>query len=125
MPITSYAGRRLGKKAQLNGPEIYLRNNRKDRPVQAKDGRGHMFDKEHARSEAKSRWDVDVGGQSSCSRTHPGKEGRTVRGKRGKLNPRYCRHLSTVLAKVEKVATGLELPQELSRVHPHFPCSNS
>nr|GEX70283.1 putative reverse transcriptase domain-containing protein [Tanacetum cinerariifolium] len=44
-------------------------------------------------------------------------------GKRGKLNPRYVRPFK-VLAKVEKVAYKLELPQELSRVHHTFHVSN-
>ncbi|GJQ98487.1 hypothetical protein Tco_0009626 [Tanacetum coccineum] len=44
-------------------------------------------------------------------------------GKRGKLNPRYVRPFR-VLAKVEKVAYKLELPQELSRVHHTFHVSN-
>nr|GEX97993.1 putative reverse transcriptase domain-containing protein [Tanacetum cinerariifolium] len=44
-------------------------------------------------------------------------------GKRGKLNPRYVRRFK-VLAKVEKVAYKLELPQELSRVHHTFHVSN-
>ncbi|GJT35032.1 hypothetical protein Tco_0925451 [Tanacetum coccineum] len=41
----------------------------------------------------------------------------------GKLNPRYVTHFK-VLAKVEKVAYKLELPQELSRVHHNFHVSN-
>nr|GEU58691.1 putative reverse transcriptase domain-containing protein [Tanacetum cinerariifolium] len=44
-------------------------------------------------------------------------------GKRGKLNPRYVGPFK-VLAKVGKVAYGLELPQELSRVHHTFHVSN-
>nr|GEV68502.1 putative reverse transcriptase domain-containing protein [Tanacetum cinerariifolium] len=44
-------------------------------------------------------------------------------GKRGKLNPRYVRPFK-VLAKVEKVAYMLELPQELSMVHHTFHVSN-
>ncbi|GJU60949.1 putative reverse transcriptase domain-containing protein [Tanacetum coccineum] len=44
-------------------------------------------------------------------------------GKRGKLNPRYVGPFK-VLAKVEKVAYKLELPQELSRVHRTFHVSN-
>nr|GEU36561.1 reverse transcriptase domain-containing protein [Tanacetum cinerariifolium] len=44
-------------------------------------------------------------------------------GKRGKLNPRYVGPFK-VLAKVEKVAYRLELPQELSRVHHTFNVSN-
>nr|GFA24299.1 reverse transcriptase domain-containing protein [Tanacetum cinerariifolium] len=44
-------------------------------------------------------------------------------GKRGKLNLRYVRPFK-VLAKVEKVAYKLELPQELSRVHHTFHVSN-
>nr|GEW53227.1 hypothetical protein [Tanacetum cinerariifolium] len=49
---------------------------------------------------------------------------RVVRfGKRGKLNPRYVRPFK-VLAKVEKVAYKLKLPQELSRVHHTFHVSN-
>nr|GEZ19997.1 putative reverse transcriptase domain-containing protein [Tanacetum cinerariifolium] len=44
-------------------------------------------------------------------------------GKRGKLNLRYVRPFK-VLAKVGKVAYKLELPQELSRVHPTFHVSN-
>nr|GEZ08046.1 putative reverse transcriptase domain-containing protein [Tanacetum cinerariifolium] len=44
-------------------------------------------------------------------------------GKRGKLNPRYVGPFK-VLAKVEKVAYKLELPQELSRVHHTFHVSN-
>nr|GEV15244.1 putative reverse transcriptase domain-containing protein [Tanacetum cinerariifolium] len=44
-------------------------------------------------------------------------------GKRGKLNPRYVRPFK-VLAKVGTVAYGLELPQELSRVHHTFHVSN-
>ncbi|GJX20569.1 putative reverse transcriptase domain-containing protein [Tanacetum coccineum] len=43
--------------------------------------------------------------------------------KRGKLNPRYVGPFK-VLAKVEKVAYKLELPQELSRVHHTFHVSN-
>nr|GEZ97331.1 hypothetical protein [Tanacetum cinerariifolium] len=43
--------------------------------------------------------------------------------KRGKLNPRYVRPFK-VLAKVGTVAYGLELPQELSRVHHTFHVSN-
>nr|GEZ90028.1 putative reverse transcriptase domain-containing protein [Tanacetum cinerariifolium] len=45
-------------------------------------------------------------------------------GKRGKLNPRYVGPFK-VLAKVEKVAYKLELPQELSRVHHTFHVLNS
>nr|GEY11291.1 putative reverse transcriptase domain-containing protein [Tanacetum cinerariifolium] len=44
-------------------------------------------------------------------------------GKWGKLNPRNVRPFK-VLAKVGKVAYGLELPQELSRVHHIFHVSN-
>nr|GEV95233.1 putative reverse transcriptase domain-containing protein [Tanacetum cinerariifolium] len=44
-------------------------------------------------------------------------------GKRGKLNPRYVGPFK-VLAKVEKVAYKLKLPQELSRVHHTFHVSN-
>nr|GFB65194.1 putative reverse transcriptase domain-containing protein [Tanacetum cinerariifolium] len=44
-------------------------------------------------------------------------------GKRGKLNPIYVGPFK-VLAKVEKVAYRLELPQELSRVHHTFYVSN-
>nr|GEW95709.1 putative reverse transcriptase domain-containing protein [Tanacetum cinerariifolium] len=44
-------------------------------------------------------------------------------GKQGKLNLRYVGPLK-VLAKVGKVAYKLELPQELSRVHPTFHVSN-
>ncbi|GJY83882.1 putative reverse transcriptase domain-containing protein [Tanacetum coccineum] len=44
-------------------------------------------------------------------------------GKRGKLNPRYVGPFK-VLAKVEKVAYKLELPQELSRVHHTFHVTN-
>nr|GEY08327.1 putative reverse transcriptase domain-containing protein [Tanacetum cinerariifolium] len=44
-------------------------------------------------------------------------------GKRGKLNPRYVGPFK-VLAKVEKVAYKLELPQELRRVHHTFHVSN-
>nr|GEV39445.1 putative reverse transcriptase domain-containing protein [Tanacetum cinerariifolium] len=44
-------------------------------------------------------------------------------GKRGKLNPRYVGPFK-VIAKVEKVAYWLELPQELSRVHHTFLVSN-
>nr|GEY09392.1 putative reverse transcriptase domain-containing protein [Tanacetum cinerariifolium] len=44
-------------------------------------------------------------------------------GKQGKLNPRYIRPFK-VLAKVEKVAYKMELPQELSRVHHTFHVSN-
>ncbi|GJX67277.1 hypothetical protein Tco_0303004 [Tanacetum coccineum] len=44
-------------------------------------------------------------------------------GKRGKLNPRYVGPFK-VLAKVEKAAYKLELPQELSRVHHTFHVSN-
>ncbi|GJU99451.1 putative reverse transcriptase domain-containing protein [Tanacetum coccineum] len=43
--------------------------------------------------------------------------------KRGKLNPRYVGPFK-VLAKIEKVAYKLELPQELSRVHHTFHVSN-
>nr|GFA70665.1 putative reverse transcriptase domain-containing protein [Tanacetum cinerariifolium] len=44
-------------------------------------------------------------------------------GKWGKLNPRYVGPFK-VLAKVGKFAYKLELPQELSRVHPTFHVSN-
>ncbi|GJY05591.1 putative reverse transcriptase domain-containing protein [Tanacetum coccineum] len=44
-------------------------------------------------------------------------------GKRGKLNSRYIRPFK-VLAKVGTVAYGLELPQQLSRVHSMFHVSN-
>nr|GEW12381.1 putative reverse transcriptase domain-containing protein [Tanacetum cinerariifolium] len=44
-------------------------------------------------------------------------------GKRGKLNPRYVRPFK-VLEKVRTVASKLELPQELSRVHNTFHRSN-
>ncbi|GKC95379.1 putative reverse transcriptase domain-containing protein [Tanacetum coccineum] len=44
-------------------------------------------------------------------------------GKRRKLNPRYVGPFK-VLAKVGKVAYGVELPQELSRVHHTFHVSN-
>ncbi|GJV59683.1 reverse transcriptase [Tanacetum coccineum] len=44
-------------------------------------------------------------------------------GKRGKLNPYYVGPFK-VLAKVGKVTYGLELPQELSRVHHTFHVSN-
>nr|GEX72363.1 putative reverse transcriptase domain-containing protein [Tanacetum cinerariifolium] len=44
-------------------------------------------------------------------------------GKRGKLNPRYIGPFK-VLAKVGTIAYGLELPQQLSRVHNTFCVSN-
>nr|GEY42557.1 hypothetical protein [Tanacetum cinerariifolium] len=44
-------------------------------------------------------------------------------GKRGTLNPRYVRPFK-VLAKFRKVAYGLKLPQDLSRVHHTFHVSN-
>ncbi|GJT18480.1 hypothetical protein Tco_0877186 [Tanacetum coccineum] len=44
-------------------------------------------------------------------------------GKRGKLNPRYIGPFK-VLAKVGNVASKLELPQQLNRVHNTFHVSN-
>jgi len=44
-------------------------------------------------------------------------------GKRGKLNPRYIGPFE-ILAKIGLVAYTLQLPQELSKVHPTFYVSN-
>lgn len=44
-------------------------------------------------------------------------------GKRGKLNPRYIGPFS-ILERIGPVAYKLELPEELSRVHPTFYVSN-
>ncbi|GJR43945.1 hypothetical protein Tco_1312048 [Tanacetum coccineum] len=118
MSIIGVLGRGWGSPTDWFG--INPRNNRKDRPDQAKDASCSGSTKELCRSEAKPM-EFEVGDRVML-KVSPWK-GVVRFGKRGKLNPRYVRPFR-VLAKVGKVAYRLELPQELSRVNHTFHVSN-
>ncbi|GKC19145.1 hypothetical protein Tco_1021295 [Tanacetum coccineum] len=113
-----YAGGGWGSPTDWSG--INPRNNRKDRPDQAKDASCAGSTKE-LRYRKRKPMEYEVGDRV-MHKVSPWK--RVVRfGKRGKLNPRYVGPFK-VLAKVGKVAYKLELPQEFSRVHHTFHVSN-
>ncbi|GJZ12689.1 putative reverse transcriptase domain-containing protein [Tanacetum coccineum] len=106
--------------AQITGPELIQETTKKIILIKQRIQAAQDRQKSYANRKRKPVEYKD--GDRVMLKVSPWK--RVVRfGKRGKLNPRYVRPFK-VLAKVEKVAYRLELPQELSRVHHTFHVSN-